>query len=92
MDDDYTTHIPGYNRRFEVMPGITDLAQVRGQRGTTDTMDKIAARIASDIEYVETHGFWGDLMILLHTVLAANCPPDSLPDLLIANRAHPLIP
>lgn len=69
MDDDYATRIPSYNRRFEILPGITGLAQVRGQRGITDTMDKIAARIASGIEYVEIHGFWGDLIILLRTVL-----------------------
>lgn len=69
MDDDYAARIPGYNRRFEVMPGITGLAQVRGQRGVTDTMDKITSRIASDIEYVDNNGFWGDLGILLRTVL-----------------------
>ncbi|WP_143033531.1 sugar transferase [Roseicitreum antarcticum] len=69
MDDEFATLIPGYNRRFEVVPGITGLAQVRGQRGVTDTLDKMQARIASDIEYVETHGFWRDLGILLRTLL-----------------------
>lgn len=69
MDDDYAALIPGYNRRFEVMPGITGLAQVRGQRGVTDTLEKISARIASDIEYVETCGFWRDMTIMLRTFL-----------------------
>ena len=69
LDDDFALKIPAYNRRFAVMPGITGLAQVRGQRGETDTLEKMQARIDSDIEYVETRSLWTDIIIMLRTVL-----------------------
>ncbi|MDO9526944.1 MAG: sugar transferase [Gemmobacter sp.] len=69
LDDDFAQKILGYNRRFAVMPGITGLAQVRGHRGETDTLEKMQARIDSDIEYVETRGFWMDLVIIIRTAL-----------------------
>lgn len=67
LDDEFAPKIFGYNRRFDVMPGITGLAQVRGQRGETDTTQKMQARIDSDIEYVETCSLWLDVVILLRT-------------------------
>jgi len=67
-DDEFAAIIPNYNRRFEAMPGITGLAQVRGHRGETDTIAKMQARVESDIEYVETRTLWMDLGILVRTV------------------------
>jgi putative colanic acid biosysnthesis UDP-glucose lipid carrier transferase len=69
LDDDFAKIIPDYNRRFEAVPGITGLAQVRGHRGETDTVDKMHARVSSDIEYVETRTLWLDIKILLGTVV-----------------------
>lgn len=69
MDDNYARLISDYDRRFEVLPGITGLAQVRGHRGVTDTLCKMQARIDSDLEYVEQRTFLMDVEILLRTVL-----------------------
>ena len=60
--------IPGYMFRHKVKPGITGLAQVRGLRGETDTLDKMRARIECDIEYLRNWSFLLDLQIILQTV------------------------
>jgi polysaccharide biosynthesis protein PslA len=61
---------PRYFARHRVRPGITGLAQVRGQRGETETEDKLLQRVASDLEYIENWSFWLDLTILARTVIS----------------------
>lgn len=67
-DDDFRKLIPDYDKRFRVRPGITGLAQVRGHRGPTETVEVMAARIQSDLEYVAKVSVWTDIKILLKTV------------------------
>lgn len=67
LDDEFAQIIPRYNERFATVPGITGLAQVRGYRGETDTVDKMRARVESDIEYATTRSIGGDISILLRT-------------------------
>lgn len=62
--------VPRYAARHGVRPGLTGLAQVRGQRGAAETRALLAARVASDLEYIETWSLLGDLRILLRTALA----------------------
>lgn len=52
-----------YKKRFEVRPGLTGLAQIRGRR----SMGWIS-QLKSDAEYVEQHGFIYDLGIVFKTV------------------------
>lgn len=49
----------------EVRPGVTGLWQVQGRSDTT-----YPERVAMDVEYVRTHSFIGDIMIVLKTVPA----------------------
>jgi lipopolysaccharide/colanic/teichoic acid biosynthesis glycosyltransferase len=58
-----TKYSAAQNRRFEVRPGLTGLAQVRGRN--TITWDE---KLSYDIEYVERVGFFLDLLILIQTV------------------------
>lgn len=58
-----TKYSAAQNRRFEVRPGLTGLAQVRGRN--TITWDE---KLSYDIEYVERVGFFLDLSILIQTV------------------------
>lgn len=58
--DRYT---PEQNRRHEVRPGVTGLAQVRGRNGLT--WDQ---KFAADVEYVDTAGPLLDARILLTTL------------------------
>lgn len=52
------------NLRFEMRPGLTGLAQVKGRNNIL-----WEERIRYDIEYVKTFTFWLDIVILFKTVL-----------------------
>jgi putative colanic acid biosysnthesis UDP-glucose lipid carrier transferase len=64
----YRKLIPGYMIRHKVRPGITGLAQVRGLRGPTDTIEKMTARIECDLEYLRSWSLLLDLEIILKTI------------------------
>lgn len=64
----YRTLIKGYMVRHKVRPGITGWAQVNGQRGETDTLDKMQARIDCDLDYLRNWSLQLDLFIILKTV------------------------
>lgn len=63
----YRGQIRGYMLRHNVKPGITGLAQVRGFRGETDTLDKMEGRVHSDLEYIQNWSIWLDLEIVFRT-------------------------
>jgi putative colanic acid biosynthesis UDP-glucose lipid carrier transferase len=63
----YRKLIRGYMIRHKVKPGITGLAQVRGWRGETDSVDKMKGRIECDLEYLRNWSLLLDLQIILKT-------------------------
>ncbi len=66
-NEQYRKLIAGYMLRHKVKPGLTGLAQVRGWRGETDTLDKMQKRIECDHEYIREWSLWLDIKILLQT-------------------------
>ncbi len=66
-NEQYRKLIHGYMLRHKVKPGITGLAQVRGFRGETDTLEKMEGRVACDLEYIQRWSLWLDLKIILET-------------------------
>jgi putative colanic acid biosynthesis UDP-glucose lipid carrier transferase len=64
----YRTLIKGYMVRHKVRPGITGWAQVNGQRGETDTLDKMQARIDFDLDYLRNWSLQLDFYIILKTI------------------------
>ena len=64
----YRTLIKGYMVRHKVRPGITGWAQVNGQRGETDTLDKMQSRIDCDLDYLRNWSLQLDFFIILKTV------------------------
>ena len=66
----YRKLIKGYMLRHKVKPGITGWAQVNGCRGETDTLDKMRARVAYDLDYLRNWSLPLDLYIMLRTVWA----------------------
>ncbi len=68
-NEQYRKLINGYMIRHKVKPGITGLAQVNGLRGETDTLEKMAARVRFDLEYLRNWSPSLDLKILLRTLL-----------------------
>ncbi|MES2027280.1 MAG: undecaprenyl-phosphate glucose phosphotransferase [Pseudomonadota bacterium] len=63
----YRKQIKGYMLRHKVRPGITGWAQVNGFRGETNTLDKMEARIAYDLDYLKRWSLALDLWIILRT-------------------------
>jgi exopolysaccharide biosynthesis polyprenyl glycosylphosphotransferase len=55
--------IPGYRERWLVKPGLSGLAQVRGEYHTTP-----ACKLKYDLAYIHNHGLLLDLRILVETV------------------------
>ncbi|MET0321712.1 MAG: undecaprenyl-phosphate glucose phosphotransferase [Duganella sp.] len=68
-NEQYRKLIKGYMLRHKVKPGITGWAQVNGLRGETDTLDKMEARIAYDLDYLRHWSLWLDMWIIVRTVL-----------------------
>ena len=65
----YRKLIDGYMVRHKVLPGITGLAQVRGLRGETQTLEQMEARVRCDLEYLRNWSVGLDLQILVRTAL-----------------------
>ena len=57
-----------YWLRHAIKPGLTGLAQVRGQRGATDHRDDLARRLESDLAYVANWSVLRDVVILVRTL------------------------
>jgi undecaprenyl phosphate N,N'-diacetylbacillosamine 1-phosphate transferase len=68
-------YLPYYSehhaRRHEVRPGVTGLAQVSGRNNL-----KFSERFDLDVKYIESISLWGDIKILLRTVLRILTPSD----------------
>ena len=67
-DDHYGEMLERYANRHQVKPGMTGWAQVCGFRGPTETPDKMQARVACDLVYIDRWSLWFDLKILAMTV------------------------
>lgn len=65
----YRGQIKGYMLRHKVKPGITGLAQIRGYRGETDTLDKMENRVRCDLEYIRNWSLSLDIKIILLTLV-----------------------
>jgi putative colanic acid biosysnthesis UDP-glucose lipid carrier transferase len=68
-NEDYAKSIRGYFGRHRMKPGITGLAQVKGYRGLTDTLDKMENRVKYDIIYTDNWSIMLDAKILVKTLL-----------------------
>jgi putative colanic acid biosynthesis UDP-glucose lipid carrier transferase len=67
-NEEYKRIIKAYMVRHKVKPGITGWAQVNGQRGETDTIEKMRARVEYDLEYLRNWSLGLDLRIIAGTV------------------------
>ncbi len=65
----YKDLVESYMWRHKVKPGITGLAQVRGYRGETDTLEKMQKRVELDLEYINNWSIWLDIKIITLTII-----------------------
>ena len=57
-----------YWQRHCLKPGLTGLAQVRGDRGATEEEKDLTDRLQSDLEYISAWSLRRDIEIVLQTV------------------------
>lgn len=69
LNEQFRKQITGYTLRHKVRPGITGLAQVKGYRGETDTLEKMEARVAHDLNYIRSWSLKLDLKIIALTMV-----------------------
>lgn len=74
-DDQFSTMVSIYRRRYHVKPGITGLSQVRGYRGEVRTTECIRERVRLDLEYISDWSIWLDIGIILKTTYQLVFPP-----------------
>lgn len=67
-NEEYRRLIRGYMIRHKVNPGITGLAQVRGHRGETATVEEMRQRVEADLEYLRNWSLELDLRIIFRTI------------------------
>jgi len=67
-NEEYRQMIKAYMVRHKVKPGITGWAQVNGQRGETDTVEKMRTRVEYDLEYLRNWSLGLDLRIIVSTI------------------------
>ena len=67
-NEQYRKLIKAYMVRHKVKPGITGWAQIHGQRGETDTIEKMQARVEYDLEYLRNWSLGLDLQIIARTI------------------------
>lgn len=63
----YGDKVAQYWRRHQCRPGLTGLAQIRGFRGQTKTVDAMAERVKHDLIYIDQYSLWLDAKIILLT-------------------------
>ena len=73
----YKDLVESYMKRHKVKPGITGLAQVRGFRGETDTLEKMQRRVECDLEYINNWSLWLDIRIIFATVFKGFVNPNA---------------
>ena len=66
-NEEYRRLIKGYMIRHKVNPGVTGLAQVRGFRGETATVEDMRRRVEADLEYLRNWSLELDIRIILRT-------------------------
>ena len=66
-DRKYVDVVESYFARHRVKPGVTGWAQINGLRGELDSDEKIRARTAYDLDYIENWSLLFDLKILFLT-------------------------
>ena len=74
-NDKFSELLSNYHIRSFVKPGMTGLAQVRGFRGEATERDEIAARLQSDLLYLENWSMILDLSIIARTICHLIVPP-----------------
>jgi len=62
-----SSEVENYQRRLDVKPGLTGLAQI--ENGYDSSVASVVRKVHYDLQYIQNWGFWQDIKILCRTVL-----------------------
>ena len=68
LDAQFWYEIPDYEKRYQILPGITGLAQAKGVRGITDHPLKMKHRVKYDLFYINHRSLALDIAICWWTI------------------------
>ena len=77
LDAAFTELLPDFMRRYDVKPGMTGLAQIKGLRGPTQTVEIMNSRLLADLEYVDIWSITKDIQIIFATIPAVLFPTNA---------------
>jgi lipopolysaccharide/colanic/teichoic acid biosynthesis glycosyltransferase len=61
------TQVENYDRRLEVKPGLTGLAQI--ENGYDSSVASVVRKVHYDLQYIQNFSIWQDVKIMLKTVV-----------------------
>lgn len=61
------TQVENYDRRLEVKPGITGLAQI--ENGYDSSVASVVRKVHYDLQYIQNYNIWQDVKIMMKTVV-----------------------
>ncbi len=64
---DLSTKVENYNKRLDVKPGLTGLAQI--ESGYDSDLESVNKKVSLDLKYINNWSAWYDIKILLKTVI-----------------------
>lgn len=64
---DLSIKVENYEKRLQVKPGLTGLAQVSS--GYDSSISSVVAKVKYDLEYIDNWSVWSDIKIILRTVI-----------------------
>ena len=65
--EDLCSKVENYDKRLQVKPGITGLAQV--ENGYDSSVTSVVRKVHYDLKYIQNWSLWSDVKILLKTVV-----------------------
>lgn len=68
-DETFAPQVAFFNRRYQVRPGITGLAQAKGYKGWIRSEEEIRERTTIDLMYVNAPSLSGDIKIIFRSVI-----------------------
>lgn len=65
--EELASQVENYDRRLEVKPGLTGLAQI--ENGYDSSLASVVRKVHYDLQYIQNWSVWQDVKIIMRTVL-----------------------
>jgi lipopolysaccharide/colanic/teichoic acid biosynthesis glycosyltransferase len=65
--EELSSQVENYDRRLDVKPGLTGLAQI--ENGYDSSVSSVVRKVHYDLQYIQNWSIWQDVKIIMRTVL-----------------------